>query len=151
VYDNTIRDNIAELNGLRQPGAGILVATAFQGSAAYDNRIIANTSSRNGLPGIALHSHAPRQDLNGNVILDNTVGANALGGPHTGPGDGDGGVTHTTGILVWSYVTKLRGIRIRGNRISYDHFGIWTKHAPRVKRSANHYHHVRVPVRQYAR
>jgi parallel beta-helix repeat protein len=148
VYDNTIRGNVADLNGVRRPGAGILVAAAFPGSAAYGNRIIANEASRNGLPGIALHSHGGRQDLNDNVIQDNVIGLNAIGGSTGGPGDGDGGVTHTTGILVWSSVTKIRRIRIAGNRITDDYFGIWTRHAPHLRRSANRYRRVRVPVMQ---
>jgi parallel beta-helix repeat protein len=149
VYDNTILDNVANFNGLRNPGAGILVAAAFFGSAAYDNRIIGNTANGNGLPGITLHSHAPRQDLDGNVIQDNLVGRNALGGPTGGPGDGDGGVKHTTGILVWSAQTQIAGTRVTGNHISYDYFGIWTKHVPRMRPGANGYRHVRVPLRQY--
>ncbi|HZU60653.1 MAG TPA: right-handed parallel beta-helix repeat-containing protein, partial [Solirubrobacteraceae bacterium] len=127
VYDNTITHNIASLNGLRVPGAGVLVAAAYPGGAAYNNRIVANTINENGLPGVALHSHASRQYLDGNVILNNIVGRNALGSPSSGPGDGDGGVKRTTGILVWSWVTKITGTRIAGNRISHDYFGIWTK------------------------
>jgi len=148
VYDNTITGNVSNFNGLRVPGAGILVAAAFSGSAAYDNRIIGNTANDNGLPGIALHSHAGRQDLNGNIIVNNIIGHNALGGRRGGPGDGDGGVHHTTGILVWSYVTKLSGIRIAGNHVSHDYYGIWTEHVSAIKRKANHYKHVRVPLQQ---
>jgi parallel beta-helix repeat protein len=148
VYGNTISGNVADLNGVRKPGAGILVAAAFPGSAAYANRIIANEASRNGLPGVALHSHEARQDLNDNVIQNNLIGLNAIGGATGGPGDGDGGVTHTTGILVWSRVTTISRIRIDGNHISDDYFGIWTQHAPGLTRAANSYMRVKVPVRQ---
>jgi parallel beta-helix repeat protein len=148
VYDNTITHNVSNYNGLRVPGAGILVAAAFTGSAAYDNRITDNRAADNGLPGVALHSHQGGQDLNGNVILNNVIGHNALGGRTGGPGDGDGGVHHTTGILIWSYMTQLSGIRISGNRLGHDYFGIWTEHVPRIKRSANRYSHVRVPLYQ---
>ncbi len=149
VYDNTITHNVANFNGLSEPGAGILVAAAYFGSAAYDNRIIANSARNNGLPGVTLHSHALQQDLDGNVIWNNVIGRNGLGGPHGGPGDADAGVRHTAGILVWSDVTRLTGISIAGNRISHDYFGIWSKRSSRVRRSANRYRHVRVPVRQY--
>jgi parallel beta-helix repeat protein len=149
VYDNTIRANVAERNGVVVPGAGILVAAAFSGGAAYGNRIISNTVSGNGLPGIALHSHERPQDLNGNVIQNNVVGRNAIGGARGGPGDGDGGIHRTAGILVWSASTKIAEIHVSGNRISDDYFGIWTENVPRLSRAANHYRHVRVPLRQH--
>jgi nitrous oxidase accessory protein NosD len=142
---------LANLNGLRQSGAGILIAAAFFGSAAYGNRIIDNTANDNGLPGVTVHSHGLRQNLNGNVIRGNVIGRNGLGAPHSGPGDQDAGVRHTTGILVWSEAIKLKGIRITGNRISHDHFGIWTHHSSPVKRKANRYSHVQVPLRQHPR
>ncbi len=148
VYDNTIIDNVANDNGTKKPGTGILVAAAFGGGAAYDNRIIGNTVSGNGLPGIALHSHDVRQDLNGNVIRNNVVGHNAIGGANGKPGDGDAGVTHTVGILVWSWSTPLKGTVVLGNHISHDYFGVWTEHVPTMKRSANSYRHVRVPLKQ---
>lgn len=149
VYDNTIEGNVANDNGVRVPGAGILVAAAFSGGAAYDNRIIGNTVNGNGLPGIALHSHKRLQDLNGNIIRDNVVGRNAVGGAVGGPGDGDAGIHHTAGILVWSAVTRITGIEASGNRISNNYFGIWTKHAPRLRRAANQYTQVRVPLSQH--
>jgi hypothetical protein len=150
VYDNTIRANIADGNGVHLAGAGILVAAAFKGGAAYGNRIIGNTVKGNGLPGVALHGHDPRQDLNGNVIRNNVIGRNGIsGGANNGPGDGEAGIHHTAGILVWSAYTKITQIQISGNRISDDHFGIWTKHAPDLRRRANHYRHVRVPLSQH--
>lgn len=148
VYDNTITQNVAESNGMWMPGAGILVAAAFSGSAAYSNRIIDNVVSGNGLPGVALHSHTTRQDLNSNVILDNVVGQNAIGGVTGGPGDGDGGVHHTVGILVWSAVTKITHVQISGNLISDDYFGIWTENTPHLRSSANSYQRVLVPLMQ---
>jgi parallel beta-helix repeat protein len=144
VYDNTIRNNIAKRNGVRYAGAGVLVAAAFSGGAAYDNRIIGNTVSENGLPGVTLHSHERRQDLNGNVIRDNVIGHNAV----AGPGDGDAGIHHSAGIVVWSAATRIKGLNVSGNRISWNHFGIWTRYAPPLKRAANRYGHVRVPLRQ---
>lgn len=149
VYDNTITRNVSDGNGVRVPGAGILVAAAYPGAAAYGNRIIDNTVNDNGLPGIALHSHERHQDLNGNIILDNVVGRNALGGSHGGPGDGDAGIHQTAGILVWSAVVKITQIQVSGNRIDNNYFGIWTKNAPPVRRAANQYENVRVPLSQH--
>lgn len=151
VYGNTIIDNVANGNGTKKPGAGILVAAAFSGGAAYDNRIIDNTVIGNGLPGIALHSHYAHQDLNGNVIRGNVVGQNAIGGSNGRPGDGDAGVTHTVGILVWSFQTGLTGTKIFDNHISHDYYGVWTQMVPPMKASANSYRHVRVPLTQRVR
>lgn len=151
VYDNTIIDNVANGNGTKKPGTGVLVGAAFSGGAAYDNRIIDNRISGNGLPGIALHSHDSHQNLNGNVIKGNVLGRNALGGSGGHPGDGDAGVRHTVGILVWSWIDQLHGTVISGNRIAHDWFGVWTEHVPNMKQSANSYRHVRIPLRQLHR
>jgi parallel beta-helix repeat protein len=149
VYDNTIRGNVADHNGTRIPGAGVLVAAEYPGGAAYGNRIIGNTINENGLPGVALHSHSRHQDLNGNVIRDNVLGRNAVGGAHGGPGDGDGGIHHTAGILVWSAATRITRIEVSGNRISQNYFGIWTKNTPRLRRAANQYRDVLVHLSQH--
>jgi parallel beta-helix repeat protein len=149
VYDNTIRGNVANHNGVRVPGAGILVAAAYPGGAAYGNRIIGNTVNDNGLPGVALHSHSLYQDLNGNVIRDNVVGRNAVGGSHGGPGDGDAGIHGTAGILVWSWRTRITRLQVSGNRIRENYFGIWTKNTPRLRRAANQFQNVRVHLSQH--
>jgi parallel beta-helix repeat protein len=149
VYDNAITGNVSDHNGVQNPGAGILVAAAYPGGAAYDNRIIGNTVNDNGLPGVALHSHSLHQDLNGNVIRDNVVGLNAVGGSRGGPGDGDGGIHHTAGILVWSAATKITRLEVSGNRISQNHFGIWTKNTPRLSQAANHFRDVAVRLSQH--
>jgi parallel beta-helix repeat protein len=151
VYDNTITKNVADGNGTKKPGTGFLVAAAFSGGAAYDNRLIDNEASGNGLPGIALHSHDSHQNLNGNVIKGNVLGRNAVGGSTGHPGDSDAAVTHTVGILVWSWIDPLKGTVISGNHIAHNYFGIWTEHVPAMKRSANSYRHVRVPLFQRAK
>ncbi len=148
VYDNTIIHNVANGNGVRVPGSGILVAAAFTGGAAYGNRVIGNTVNDNGLPGITLHSHDPRQDLNGNVVEDNVVGRNAIGGAKGGPGDDDAGMHQTAGILVWSGFTRITQLTVSGNHVSDNYFGIWTQLAPPLSRAANRYVNVRVPLRQ---
>jgi Protein of unknown function (DUF1565) len=151
VYDNTITHNVADGNGTKKPGTGYLIGAAFSGGAAYNNRIIDNEASGNGLPGIALHSHDTHQNLNGNIVKGNTLGRNALGAPGGHPGDGDAGVRHTVGILVWSWITPLKGTVISGNHIAHDYFGVWTQHVPAMKKSANSYSHVRVPLFQRAK
>jgi parallel beta-helix repeat protein len=148
VYDNTITGNVAGHNGVHVPGAGILVAAAFPGGAAYGNRIIGNTVDENGLPGVALHSHSLEQDLNGNVIRDNVIGRNAVGGSH-GPGDGDAGIHQTAGIVVWSWRTRITRIEVSGNRIRENYFGIWTKNTPRLSQAANQFRDVAVRLSQH--
>lgn len=149
VYDNTITGNVTGHNGVRVPGAGILVAAAYPGGAAYGNRIIGNTVNENGLPGVALHSHSLYQDLNGNVIRDNVIGRNAIGGSHGGPGDGDAGIHRTAGIVVWSWRIKISRIEVSGNRIGENYFGIWTKNTPRLSRAANQFKNVAVRLSQH--
>lgn len=71
--DNTVTDNPAAcpIYALEGFGAGVLFATPVPGGAVYNNRVQANTITTNGLPGVALHTHVPGQDLNGNVIWGN--------------------------------------------------------------------------------
>lgn len=150
VYDNTITNNVASRNGEKLAGAGVLIAAAYAGGAAYDNRIVGNTINRNGLPGVSVHGHERREDLNGNVIRNNVIGRNALSGSNSnGPGDGEAGMHHTAGIVVWSAYTRIAGLVVSGNRISDNHFGIWTEHAPHLRRRANRFRNVRVPLSQH--
>jgi hypothetical protein len=56
--------------------------------------VIGNTLTGNALPGVAMHSHAPLQNLNDNLIVGNQISRN-------GP-DSDPGVTVPTGIDVFA-------------------------------------------------
>ncbi len=142
IYKNTITRNLSDANGLRGEGAGILLATAGPGTAVYSNLIMANTANGNNLSGITLHSHAPGDYLNHNRIIKNLVRNDNLGG------DPDAGDTDTTGILVFSAVSPLRGTVVRGNVIRDVHFGIWTQNVPTIQERANHFRNVSVPVFQ---
>lgn len=98
---------------------------------------------------MTLHSHAPNQDLNDNVIRNNRLSNNALAGNMGQPGDGDFGVSGTIGLLVASAVTQLTGIQITGNQISNVHFGIWTMNVavPATTLSTtNRFSNVQIPV-----
>ena len=155
VFGNTIENNVAEGDGTAGGGGGgILIAAPFPGTGSYDNTIEGNTVGGNGLPGILVHSHAPGQDVNGNHVLDNTVGTNAIGetslGPGVfttggGPGDSDAHVTVTTGILVYSAVDHVSGTVVSGNRITGDHYGIWTSNVDTSGFSSNTFSDVTVP------
>lgn len=142
VYDNEVAGNRIEGNGTRGEGAGVVIATGPPGGAVYDNTVEDNRISGNGLSGVTVHSHAPGQYLNGNVIRGNHIATNNLKGDMDFAPAVD---TRTTGVLVGT-VTPL-SIRISGNVISDDHFGIWTT-GPVTANGAydNVFHHVDVPV-----
>jgi len=142
IYANLISGNVSNDNGLRGEGAGILLAGAGPGTGVYDNLVKHNVANGNNLAGVTLHSHAPGDDLNGNVIVGNRLRNDALGG------DPDAGVRDTTGILVFSAVTPLRKVIVRGNTISDVHFGIWTQNAPTIPLNANRFFNVAVPLHQ---
>lgn len=142
IYRNTITRNFANRNGLRGEGAGILLATAGPGTAVYSNLIKGNTANGNNLAGVTLHSHAPGDFLDNNRITRNLVRNDNLGG------DPDAGDKDTTGILVFSAVTPLKGTVIRGNVIRDVHFGIWTQNVPTIQKGANRFQNVSVPVFQ---
>jgi nitrous oxidase accessory protein NosD len=142
IYANLIAGNVSDDNGLKGEGAGILLAGAGPGTGVYDNLVKRNEASGNNLAGITLHSHAPGDDLDGNRFVGNRLRNDALGG------DPDAGVTQTTGILLFSAVTPLKGIVVRGNDVRDVHFGIWTQHVPPIPAGANHFANVDVPLHQ---
>ena len=84
VYSNTIADNLSNHNGTGLPGSGAGVGLFAPGpkNQTYSNVVIGNRLTNNGLPGIALHSHAPvpNINLNGNVVVRNYIAGNAFDG-----------------------------------------------------------------------
>ena len=125
VYDNVIRYNRITDNGLKGEGAGVLFANATAGTASYDNLVEHNYIAGNELAGVTMHAHTlmPGQfeDLNGNRILQNTIGENNTGGD---PLDGTTKDPSTTGILVFSGTVAVK-VTIAQNRIRNNHYGIW--------------------------
>ncbi len=124
IFGNWIVHNVSDGNGVRGEGAGILLAAAGPGGAVYDNHVVFNEASGNGLPGITLHSHAPMQDISGNVIAGNHLSNNALTANRGKPGDPDAGLTETANILVFSAVVPV-SVTIRGNTLSDAAYGVW--------------------------
>lgn len=134
VFDNQVLDNVSVDNGTdvytfgpgasTGAGAGIGLFAPFPGTAVYDNVVEGNVMSGNGLGGFAIHAHLPGGvDVNGNQVLNNSIGTNNLGGDLLDfvPGNSD---EVTTGILVYSGASPL-AITIAGNAISADTDGIW--------------------------
>ena len=149
IYDNDIIGNITLANGLIEGGgAGILLASALPGGGVYDNLVRGNAAAENGFPGIALHSPTLGQDLNGNKFIDNELTNNGKTGDMGEPGDAGTGLEATAGMIIFSMVTPLEGIVVSGNKISKEHFGIWTLNAPPIEEAANTFIEVEVPLFQ---
>jgi hypothetical protein len=118
IHDNLIRGNYVARNALQGFGGGVLFASPVPGGSVYNNRVQGNSILTNGLPGIALHSHLPGQDLNGNVVWGNVIGTNnVLGGE---PND-----TETTGVFAGTHDPVT--LTVQGNIIRDDHFGVFTE------------------------
>jgi Periplasmic copper-binding protein (NosD) len=131
VYKNVIKGNVVTNNGVKGDGAGVLFANATAGTASYDNLVQGNYIAGNGLAGVTMHAHiigkGQFEDLNGNVIVANSIGKNnvdgdTLDGP---PGPSD---LRTTGVLVYSGGTPVQ-VTIAFNHISNNYYGIWLSKA----------------------
>jgi hypothetical protein len=126
VYRNAILGNVVTGNGVQgEGGAGVLFANAMPGTASYNNLVEGNYIAGNGLPGVTMHAHGPatNEDLNGNVIVRNSIGKNnllgdTLDGP---PGPSD---LKTTGVLVFSGGTPVTVV-IAHNHIFDNFIGVW--------------------------
>lgn len=145
VYANIITQNVSDDNGTLKSGgggAGVLLAAGGPGTAVYDNVVKDNVANGNGLAGITLHTHTPNVDLNGNQLLNNKVSNDGA------LGDAEYGESGTVGILIGSASVKLSGTVVKGNTISDVHYGIYTKNVPPIKRKANTFKRVAVPLKQ---
>jgi nitrous oxidase accessory protein NosD len=119
VFHNLVKGNRVTDNGAQAEGAGVLLAAAGPGMASYENWIVGNDISGNGMSGVTVHTHAPNQDVSGNVIRHNDIGRNNL------RGDEDAAVTTTTGILVFSAVVPV-SMTVSDNDIHDNATAIWT-------------------------
>jgi parallel beta-helix repeat protein len=141
VYDNKILGNRVTGNGVSGQGAGVLLATEVPGNgnpdtggAVYDNLVQGNYLAGNGLGGVTLHSHAPDENLNGNVVIGNVIGTNNLDPDQDfvpfGPQFFDG---KTTGVIV-AAVSDVT-ITIARNLIFNNKIGIWVGRVPATPQS----------------
>jgi parallel beta-helix repeat protein len=111
VFHNVIAENESIRNGTAAggSGAGIGIFASVPGAQAYGNVVINNQIRKNGLPGLAMHSHTPGQILNDNMIVGNQISGN-------GADNGDAATPGHTGINVFG-VSTVTGTVISGNSI----------------------------------
>lgn len=153
VYGNVVRDNVADRNGTDLApaefggggsGSGIGLFASGPGSAVYNNFVVDNEASGNGLAGIAIHAHHPGgEKIDDNVLVRNRLGTNNLGGDgFDGPPTTD---FQTTGIAIFSVVAAH--MVITDNKIHDDAIGIWLS-TTITAAGVNHNHdkHVTTPL-----
>lgn len=129
VYHNTITGNTSKHNGFQVPGAGAGVGLFSPApfTKTYANVVVNNNLIDNGLPGVALHAHAPGAGLSDNMIAGNTISANGADTDDTatsGPtGINVSGGDNGSGIPL----DVITGTIIAGNSISRESVGIAAK------------------------
>lgn len=118
VFANRIVANNSSYNGLDTDGegAGVGIFAAAPGAMNYGNTIADNVLVGNGLPGVTMHSHAPAQSLDDNIIVGNHIARNHR--------DGDTPTAGPTGIVVFSAVMPVHGIVIARNEIAHEDIGV---------------------------
>jgi hypothetical protein len=121
VFHNVISGNESSENGTAVPGAGagVGIFASVPGAQSYDNVVVNNEITGNGLPGVAMHSHTPGQNLADNAIVDNQISGN-------GADTGDAATPGPAGINVFG-VSAVTGTVISGNIIQSEADDIVTK------------------------
>jgi len=154
IYDTLVRDNVADDNGTDKAppqfggggsGSGVGLFASGPGSAVYDNVVVGNEASGNGLAGIAMHAHLPGgESIDGNVFLHNDLGMNNVGGDGF---DGPPGPTdfQTTGLAIYSAVPAH--MVIRDNCVHDNAIGLWLSTTITAHHlEDNSFHNVTTPV-----
>jgi hypothetical protein len=118
VFHNTISSNESSRNGLaiEGAGAGVGIFDSIPGTLAYGNVVVHNRLIGNGLPGVAMHSHAPGQNLEDTMIVGNYIAGN-------GADTEDAETPGPTGINVFG-VSAASGTVIAQNVIKEEMVGI---------------------------
>jgi nitrous oxidase accessory protein NosD len=131
ITNNTISDNISSHNGYQEPGAGagVGIFSAGPGGVVSGNVVEHNTLTRNGLPGVAFHSHDPFDNLNDNKIIGNQISGN-------GADTEDAATPGTTGINVFG-ASPITGTLIVENVITNQDDDIVVKTTGHVEAHLN--------------
>lgn len=118
IYHITISENDSYNNGLglNGAGAGVGLFAPAPFNKTYDNSVVRNRLTGNGLPGVAIHNHAPGgADVNDNVIVGNYISGNGS--------DSDVPTSVPTGISVLG-VTPVTGLVISDNVIRNEQIDV---------------------------
>ncbi len=122
VFQNTVRKNISNYNGLNNGGgAGIGMYAAGPGMVNYGNVAIDNLLVGNGLPGVAMHNHASIPGAPPVTLRDNSVIGNHFRG--NGADSQDAATAGPTAINIYG-VLPLTGMVVTGNVIEDEAIGI---------------------------
>jgi hypothetical protein len=78
--------------------------------------VIDNELVGNGEAGVAIHAHAPGQNVSGNVIQDNDISGNGV--------DPDAGSTGPNGISIFSAASPV-SVVVADNEIAGERFGVF--------------------------
>lgn len=134
VYHNTITGNTSQRNGFQVPGAGagVGIFAPFPFSKNYGNVVVDNNLNDNGLPGVAMHAHAPGATIADNVIANNRIAGNGADTADTAtPGptgiNVSGGDTSTTAVNTGIPLAVITGTIIAGNAIQQETVGVAAK------------------------
>jgi parallel beta-helix repeat protein len=129
VYHNTVSGNVSEHNGYQVPGAGAGVGLFAPApfNKTYANVVVDNILTNNGIPGVAMHAHAP-----GATVADNMIAGNHISG--NGADTEDTATPGPTGINVSGGdngsgmpLAVITGTVIAGNVIEQETIGIAVK------------------------
>ncbi len=114
VTQNTISNNLSTQNGLNGPGdgAGVGIFVGAANGTNSGNVVIDNTLTKNSLPGVTMHAHAPGETFLNNVIVDNTISGNQADTE-------DAFTAAPTGINVYG-ASPATGTIISGNTITKE-------------------------------
>jgi parallel beta-helix repeat protein len=129
VFRNTITGNVSKHNGFQVPGAGAGVGLFSPApfTKTYGNVVVNNDLKDNGLPGVAMHAHAPGATLSDNMIVGNRITGNGADTADTatpGPtGINVSGGDNGSGVPV----AVITGTVIAGNVIKHEEIGVVTK------------------------
>lgn len=123
VSYNTVAFNTSDDNGLAtatapdaSAGSGVILASPVLNGIVKGNTITGNEFNGNGHGGVVMHAHAPGADFSGNSVTYNRIGTNNV---RTDEND-----LQTTGVYLGSF--SPQSIRVSGNIIGPDYYGIFT-------------------------